>query len=91
LGVGEGRDDLSWWPGDLYPFKRVRLYDTLGDKPGKEDSEAAQVAVDGVAGKAFVLGMVKAVIGETALLLQVKDDPPDFMVSNLGYIDAYTL
>jgi hypothetical protein len=48
FGVGEGGDDLSGWSWDLYPVKGVTVYNTLGDEPGEENSQAAQVAVYGV-------------------------------------------
>ena len=35
--------------------------------------------------------MVKTMAGETPLLLQVKDEGPDFVMADLSYIRAYAL
>ncbi len=88
LGVGEGGDEFSGRPWNLYPVKGVGLDYTLGDKPGEKDSQAAQVAVDGVSGESPVLDMVEAVIGEAPLLLKVENEGPDFMLTDLGHIRA---
>jgi len=86
LGVGKGGDEFSGWSWNLYPVKGVVLDYTLGDKPGEKDSQAAQVAVDGVSGQPPVLDMVEAVIRETPLLLKMENKGPDFMLTDLSYI-----
>jgi hypothetical protein len=86
LGVGEGRGEFSGWSWNLYPVKGVVLDYTLGDKPGKENPEAAQVAVDCVSREPPILDRVEAVIGETPLLLKMENEGPDFMLTDLRYI-----
>jgi hypothetical protein len=58
---------------------------------GKEDSQAAQVTIDGVSRKPSILSMVEAVIGETPLLLKIENEPPNFMLTDLSYLCAYSL
>jgi len=50
LRVGEGWDDLTGWSWNLHPVEGVIVDDALRDEPGEEDSQAAQVAVDGMPG-----------------------------------------
>jgi hypothetical protein len=49
-------------------IKGVTLYNTLGGKPGENDSETAQIAVDGMPRKPSILGMAKVVVRETPLM-----------------------
>ena len=43
-------------------IKGVTLYNTLGGEPGENDSETAQVAVDGMPRKSSILSVVKVVV-----------------------------
>lgn len=69
LGITEDRNNLSRWLRNLYLVKGVLLDYILGDQPGEKDSQAAQVAVDGMSRESSVLDMVEAVIGEAPHLL----------------------
>jgi hypothetical protein len=86
LGIGEGGDYLSRWSRDLHPVKWIVVYYVFRYKPGEEYPQAAKVTVDGVTGKPLVLNEVETMTRETPLLLQVKDERPDMMVADTGYI-----
>ena len=86
--IRKGGDNFSRRSGDFYPVKRVSSYDVLGDEPGEEYPDAAQVAINGMSREALILGVVKAVVRETPLLFQVKDERPDFLASDSCYVCA---
>ena len=86
LGVGEGGDEFSGWSWNLYPVKGIVLDYTLEDKPGEKDSQAAQVAVDGVSRESPVLDMIEAVVGKAPLLLKVESEGPDLVLGDLEYV-----
>jgi len=54
--------------GNFHPIKGATLYDVLGDKPREENPETAEVAINGMSRETSILGVVKAMSGETPLL-----------------------
>ena len=86
LRVREGRDNFPGWSWNFHTVKRVVLYDILRDEPREENSQAAQVAIYAMSRETPVLGVVKAMSGETPLLLQIEDELSDFMLADLRYV-----
>lgn len=58
------------------------VYNTLGNEPGKENPKTSHGAINRVAGESLILDMVKAVIGETSLMLEVTDKCPNLMLAD---------
>jgi len=67
---------------------RPQSSDTLRDEPGEENSQATQVAVNSMPGQPSILSTVQEMIGETAFPLQIENELPDFMLTDLSCIFA---
>jgi hypothetical protein len=91
LGRGEGGYHLLRHPRQFNPVERVVVYYLLVSQPAPEGADGAQVAVDGVAGKAVLAGLDVGVFGEAALALQVQDEGPDFPGGYKGDIGLHPI
>ncbi len=85
LLLGEGGDDFFRRFRNFHPIERIRRQQLFRPAPVGEAFEAAEVAVQGVAGQAPVgFRPVQRVTGEALLLPQVEDEGADGVGVQIG-------
>jgi len=85
LCLGEGSDDLFRRFRDFNPVEGVGWYQVFRQAPVGETFQAAEVAVQGMAGQFSVgFGLVQRVGGEPPLLPEVQDESADGVGVQIG-------
>lgn len=86
MRLGKGRNHLYWWLGDTNPIKGVPVDNALLQEPGKEDTDAPQIGIDGMPGESPLLCLVQGMIIKATLLLEIENEGPDIKGGNLSHI-----